>query len=85
MAQSYTIKGRGHLRAALPAPPSTPPAKLCPDSDEGTQEPGSSLPQTTPPLAKPWKDTRNQIARWCQVARTTLTSYPLIKVLFRGC
>ncbi|MED6200980.1 hypothetical protein PIB30_090498, partial [Stylosanthes scabra] len=44
-------------------PPSTPPAKLCPDAGEGTQEPSSPLPRATSPVAPSRKDSRNKVAK----------------------
>ncbi|MED6155008.1 hypothetical protein PIB30_001690 [Stylosanthes scabra] len=47
------VKEKGHLRGRWPSrrSPISPPAKLCLDSGEVTQEQSNSLPRTTSPIA----------------------------------
>ncbi|MED6165339.1 hypothetical protein PIB30_098629, partial [Stylosanthes scabra] len=53
-------KPKAHNLVALPAPPSTPPVKLCPDSGEGTRELSNPSPRISSPVAPIRKDTRVQ-------------------------
>ncbi|MED6200401.1 hypothetical protein PIB30_084676 [Stylosanthes scabra] len=56
-------KPKAQNLVALPAPPSTLPVKLCPDSDEGTQELSNPSPRITFLIAPIRKDTRDQVAK----------------------